>query len=60
MKRHHLLLFYCTLLVPVTTLAGLDVGRKTGHPLALTALGVGLGIMAAAILLRGTARDETP
>ena len=60
MKRRHLLLFYCTLLVPVTTLAGIAVGRATAHPVAMAVLGVGLGIGASALLLRGTASDETP
>jgi len=60
MKRKYVFAFYCTLLVPVGTLAGIGVGREAGLPIALAVVGTVLGFASAYLLLRLTGPGETP
>jgi len=60
MKKHHLFVFYCTLLVPVGALAGLGVGQVIGGSTVLVIIGAVLGLAAAFLLQRRSAPDETP
>jgi len=58
MKKHHLFAFYCTLLVPVGTLAGLGIGQVIGNSAVLAIIGAVLGLGAAYLLLRRTSPGE--
>ena len=60
MKKRHVFAFYCTLLVPVGTLAGNAAGRAMGAPVGLTVAGVVLGAAASYLVLRTTAPGEMP
>jgi hypothetical protein len=60
MKRRHLFVFYCTLLVPIGVLAGVGVGRLIGSSSLTITLGLVLGLTCSYLLLRRTAPDETP
>ena len=60
MKKHHLVAFYCTLLVPVGALAGLGVGQFIGSPAVLVVVGAFLGLAASYLLQRRSAPDEMP
>lgn len=60
MKRKHLFVFYCSLLVPITVLAGVGAGRATDLPLLGVLLGVAVGIEASYLLLRLTSPGDTP
>ena len=60
MKKHHLLAFYCTLLVPVGALAGLGLGRIIGGSAVQVIVGAALGLASSFLLLRRSAPDESP
>lgn len=60
MKRKHLFVFYCSLLVPMSVLAGVGAGRATGLPVLGVLLGVAVGIEVSYLLLRLTSPGDTP
>jgi len=60
MKRKHMFVFYCSLLAPISVLAGMGAGRATGLPALGVLLGIAIGIEVSYLLLRFTSPEDTP
>lgn len=52
MKRHHLFVYYSTLLVPIGALAGIGTGSALQAPILLTVAGVLSGFAFSYFLVR--------
>lgn len=59
MKKHHLFVFYCTLLVPIGALIGAGVGSAQGMQVLATIVGSGAGICASYLLMRFSQSSQT-
>jgi len=57
MKQHHLLAYYCTLLLPVGALLGARAGSAVGLPVVLTFLGAAVAIAGSRALARAHDRN---
>lgn len=60
MRRKQTYAYYCALVVPLGTLAGIGIGRATGLETLSLIVGTGVGLAAAYLLLLWTAPDEMP
>lgn len=58
MKKHHLIAFYCTLLVPIGVLIGAGVGSAKGMQVLSTIVGLTAGICASYFLMRSSESSE--
>ncbi len=52
MKRHHLFVFYCTLLVPIGALAGAGIGGALESTVFFLICGVLAGLVSSFLLVR--------
>jgi hypothetical protein len=60
MKKKHLFVFYCTLLLPIGAIVGAGIGSATGWLVPMVILGSAAGVAASVLLVRSSAPQGSP